>query len=450
MLNDLLIWVALLAALTFLVLDKWRGAGALVFGYFLILSLGHVPGVLAYIGPDIFGSDTDKTEATKIGFDVTLIGLTAFIVGAIAARILPMRTTSAKAFQPTSSHDVLFWLSRRMLITGIVAYFLIAPIVGHVPSLTSATSVVGELVVLGLWFWIYSAEGAKDSRQVLLIFAMLPLLPLSTLVSGGFIGFGTSWVLSIVAFYFVIARRRIWFYLAAPAVIFLGLSLFVTYAQQRDDIRELIWYQDSGLGQRLNQVSKLVTEFQFLDLFNYDHQDALDQRLNQNYLVGRGVIEHRQGTSKLWYGATVPLWAIIPRAIWPDKPAVGGSGELVSEFTGLDFAEGTSVGVGQVLEFYMNFGMAGVLVGFAGFGFILMRLDRALIWALAVQDTNKALKSGLFGLALLWPMGSLMEILVSACAAIIVAQLLVHSKFFVPVRPNSKLSGRTTRVTVRR
>jgi hypothetical protein len=280
----------------------------------------------------------------------------------------------------------------------------------------------------------------------LLIFAMLPLLPLSTLVTGGFIGYGTTWALSIVAFYFVIARRRIWFYMATPAVIFLGLSLFVTYAQQREDIRDVIWYQNAGIVQRLNQVSNLVTEFQFLDLSDEKHQFALDERLNQNFLVGMGVIGHRQGLSELKYGATVPFWAIIPRAIWPDKPPVGGSGDLVSEFTGITFAEGTSVGVGQVLEFYMNFGMAGVLVGFAVFGFILMRLDCAVMRALAMSDIHGALKSGLAGLALLMPMGSLMEILVSVCAAIFLAQLLVRSKFFVPSftqRPNAKLSGRS-------
>jgi hypothetical protein len=156
----------------------------------------------------------------------------------------------------------------------------------------------------------------------------------------------------------------------------------------------------------------------------------------------------RQGLSQLWYGATVPLWAIIPRAVWPDKSPVAGSGELVSEFAGITFAEGTSVGTGQVLEFYMNFGMAGGLIGFAGFGFILMRLDRAMSHALAVGDIDGALKSGLLGLSLLMPLGSLAEILVSLCAAFVVSQLLVRSKLFVPSftqRPNA-----TMRMTARR
>jgi hypothetical protein len=449
MLNDLLIWAALLAGLAFLVVDRRRGAGALVLAYFLILSLGHVPGVLVYLNPNMFWVNF---EATKIGFDVTLIGMTAFIAGAIAARIMPMRTTSAKAFQPTFSHDTLSWLSRRMLTMGISFYFLLSQISGFVPSSSAIISVGGELLIVGLWFWVYSAETAKESRQVLLIFAMLPLLPLSTLVTGGFIGFGTSWALSFVAFYFVIARRRIWFYIATPAVIFVGLSLFVTYAQQREDIRDVIWYQNAGLVQRLDQVSKLVTEFQLLDLSDEQHQFALDARLNQNFLVGMGVMAHRQGLNELWYGGTVPIWAVIPRAIWPDKPAVGGSGDLVEQFTGIEFAQGTSVGTGQVLEFYMNFGMAGVLVGFAILGFVLMRLDQGVMRGLATGNIHGVVQHALPGLALLQPMGSLLELVVSGVSGIVLAQLLARSKLLVPSftqSSNSKMSGRTRRTAVR-
>jgi hypothetical protein len=321
-----------------------------------------------------------------------------------------------------------------------------------VPSSTAIISVGGELLILGLWFWLYSAETAKNSRQILLIFAMLPLLPLSTLVTGGFIGFGTTWVLNIVAFYFVIARRRIWFYIATPAVIFLGLSLFVTYAQQREDIRDLIWYQNAGMAQRLNQVAKLVTEFQFLDLSDERHQFALDERLNQNILVGTGVTRHRQGWNELWYGGTIPIWAVIPRAIWPDKPGIGGSGDLVEQFTGIEFAEGTSVGTGQVLEFYMNFGMACVLVGFAILGFVLMRLDQWVMRALVIGNIHGVVELALPGLALLQPMGSLLEVIVSGVAAIVLAQLLVRSKLLVPSftqSSNAKMSGRTRRTAVR-
>jgi hypothetical protein len=288
----------------------------------------------------------------------------------------------------------------------------------------------------------------------LLILAMLPLLPLATLVTGGFIGYGTVWAISIVAFAFVIARRRIWFYLATAPVIFLGLSLFVTYYQQREEIRGVTWNPNTSLIERLDRVSALITDFQLLDLSDEKHLNALDERLNQNYLVGMGVMRHRDGGAELLYGATVPLWALIPRAIWPDKPGVGGGGDLVSEFTGVTFEPGTSVGVGQVLEFYMNFGMPGVLVGFVVFGFILMRLDQAVMRALAVRNIHGMVQSVLPGLILLAPLGNLLEVLVAVVAAIITAQLLVHSRLLdlppTTQRPNAKKSGQTMRVIARR
>ena len=292
--------------------------------------------------------------------------MTAFIVGAMAARILPQRTTSVKAYQQTASAQIFSRLGWRMLTIGIVSYFVVLPVSALVPSLTAVTSVLGTLLILGLWVQLDAAAATNNSRQTLLILATLPLLPLATLVTGGFIGFGTVWALSVVSFLFVIARRRLWFYLATPPVFFLGLSLFVTYAEQRNEIRDVIWYQNAGIMRRLDRVSTLVTDFQLLDLSNESHLNALDLRLNQNYLVGAGVMRHREGETELLYGATVPYWALIPRAIWPDKPAVGGGGDLVAQFTGINFAEGTSVGVGQVLEFYMNFGMPGVLCWVCG------------------------------------------------------------------------------------
>jgi hypothetical protein len=450
MLNDLLIWGALLVGLVFLVVDKRRGIGALTLAYFLGLSLGHVPGLLAYLDPDRIG---EAAEATKVGFDVTLIGMTAFIVGAMAARILPRRTTSAKVYQQTASADIFSRFGWRVLTMGIVSYFVLLPVSALVPSLTAIASALGTLLILGFWLQLYAAAIAHESRQTLLIFATLPLLPLATLVTGGFIGFGTVWALSVVAFSFVIARRRIWFYLAIPPVIFLGLSLFVTYFQQREDIRSVVWDENTSITQRLDKVSTLVTDFQLLDLSNERQLHALDERLNQNYLVGMGVMRHREGGAELWYGATVPVWALIPRAIWPDKPDVGGGGDLVSEFTGITFAEGTSVGVGQVLEFYMNFGMPGVLAGFAGLGFFLIRLDQGVMRALAIRNIHGVMQRVLPGLALLAPLGNLLEILVAVAAAIVTAQLVIHSKLLGSLqtpRPNAKLSGQTIGVVGRR
>src|SRR6516162_8271597 len=262
MLNDLLIWGALLLGLVFLVVDKRRKSGALTLAYFLTLSLGHIPGVLAYLDQGFF---VYSREATKVGLDMTLIGMMAFFVGAVA--VLPQRTTSVKAHQQAASADFFSRISWRMLTIGTIGYFVILPLAALVPSFSAIASVTGLLIMLGFWLRFYAA----DSRETLSTLAMVPLFPLSTLVTRGFLGFGTVWAVTMVAFCFVIARRRIWFYLASPVVIFLGLSLFVTYFQQRQYIRDVVWDENTTTMERLDKVTKLVTDFQFLDLSNDRH-----------------------------------------------------------------------------------------------------------------------------------------------------------------------------------
>src|SRR5206468_2294765 len=134
--------------------------------------------------------------------------------------------------------------------------------------------------------------------------------PLATLVTGGFLGYGVYWVLSVIGFLFVITRRRVWFYAGAPVAAFLGLSLFVTYMGQRAAIREVVWQEQAGMLERLDRVSAIVTDFQLLDLASPTHVAALDGRLNQNSLVGAAVIYHEGGAAPFAYGATVPPWAL--------------------------------------------------------------------------------------------------------------------------------------------
>jgi hypothetical protein len=417
MLNDIMLWGALLVVAVLLVVDRRKGIGALTLSYFLILSLGHVPGLLAFLDANKWDG-----EATKVGFEVTLIGMTAFVAGAIAARIL--RRTKAKPHQQISA-DVFARLGWRVLMIGIIAYFVLLPVSALVPSLTAVASALGSLLILGFWIRLY---GSATKREIFMVLALLPLLPLATLATGGFIGFGTAWALSITTFLFVIARRRIWFYLAIVPVVYFGLSLFVTYFGQRDEIRAVTWNENADVIERLNKVSKLATDFELLDLSNEKHLFALDARLNQNYLVGTGVMRHQEGEAELLYGATVPLWAFIPRVVWPDKPSVGGGQDWVSQFTGITFAAGTSVGIGQVLEFYMNFGIPGIVTGFAILGFILMRIDQGMMRAFAMRNIRAVVQFALPGLALIAPIGSLMEILVAVVSAIILAQLLVRSR----------------------
>src|SRR3954468_22435030 len=98
--TDLLIlWLGLLAILLAVAVGPpgrapLSRAGALTLAYFLDLSLIHVPGVLASFGTD---SGLADFVDTRLGFEVPLAGMAAFIAGAVAAR-LPGRTRPESAW----------------------------------------------------------------------------------------------------------------------------------------------------------------------------------------------------------------------------------------------------------------------------------------------------------------------------------------------------------------
>jgi len=425
MIDLLILWIGLLVALlAFAVGPPGRG-GALTLAYFLDMSLIHVPGVVVYLNASGLADIAD----TSHGFELTLAGMAAFVAGAVATRLAGQ--TLHKAIRRSPEHGVeLEGLAWRALLIGAGSYLLLSSVFGRLDSATSILSSFPNLLILGFWMLFYRTGSPANGRRRLLALGLLPLLPLTTLVTGGFLGYGVNWVLGVLAFYYVEARRRLWIFLASPLLVFIGLSLFVTYMSQREAIRDVVWYEQAGFFERLERVSQIITDFQLLDLSSDAHLAAIDDRLNQNELVGAAMARHRAGFYDFAYGGTVPLWGFVPRALWPDKPAVGGGGSLVSEYTGIPFGEGTSVGAGQVLELYVNFGIPGVLAGFTGLGFLLMWLDLGIMRAFAAGDLPSVLLRALPGLSLLQPGGNLLEILVAFIGAVLGAGVLLYSGVF--------------------
>jgi hypothetical protein len=112
---------------------------------------------------------------------------------------------------------------------------------------------------------------------------------------------------------------------------------------------------------------------------------------------------------------------LIPRALWPNKPIRAGSGDLVSIYTGLTFAQDTSVGIGHVMECYVNFAMPGIVVGFLLIGAVVVYVDRSARAWLDRGDAGRFAIWYLPGLSLLLVGGSFVEMTSSAAAALVIA-----------------------------
>jgi len=416
----LLAWLVLFAFLLLLILQDRRRCGALTLSYFLSLSLIHVPGALVYLHPSAGYAETLR------GMQLTVLGLAMFVAGVAFAQLHRYR---AHAVQPDLAPLDAGWMSaiaRKFSAIGIFVFFIAVPLAAEVPSSTAVLSPLVGLIVIGIWLWLCAAIVRGDRRKQVLILALLPLLPLSTLATIGFVSFSTQWVITVLAFFFVMSRRRLWMIVLMPFAFYLALSVFVAYLGERNSIRDLIWYEEADLSARMERIGDIFTHFELLDLDNPKHAEALDARLNQNALVGAAAFNLDGGSVDFAYGATVPWWAVIPRAIWPEKPEIGGGRSIVSDFTGLYFPEGTSVGAGQVLEFYVNFGTIGVVIGFFVWGFALITFDRRIMHAMAKADMPLLLRYSMVGLTLVNPGGNLLEIIIAAIGAYISSPMILY------------------------
>jgi hypothetical protein len=168
---------------------------------------------------------------------------------------------------------------------------------------------------------------------------------------------------------------------------------------------------------------------------------AIEGRLNQNYLVGAAV-EHTGVTAVYADGGT--LWlavlALVPRALWPEKPVTAGSMGLVAEYTGLRFARGTSVGLGTILELYINFRRTGVLLGCLLLGIVAGVVDRRARLRLDAGDTTGFAQWFLPALPVLNVGGSFVEMTAASAAAWFLIWGINRSVLAPPVRDPTRRS----------
>jgi hypothetical protein len=414
----LLAWLGALAALA--TGRQWRkfpGTG-LVLAYALNLWMIHWVAPALYLLP---WYNRYPPQVVEAGLEQSLYGLAAFAFGSLVLAPLLMKAGLAPSVRQRMQIDSR--LPKAYVAIGAASYALLSLGVGAIPSATALVSTGQQLVVvgLGLCCWFELRTGSR-SRLAFWIGITL-LLPLVTIVTRGFIGYGAVAALTVLILISQFTKARPVVVAAGVLLIYVGLSVFVTYMRDRGDIRGAVW-GGQPLQARLAQLQKTASDFEWFDYTNNDHLTYIDTRLNQSYLAGLAVTRVSEG-GEYAYGRTIweALIALIPRAIWPDKPLEAGSGGMVTEYTGLRFIEGTSVGIGHVMEFYVNFGTLGTIVGFLAMGMLITILDLSAVERLAANDLHGFVLWYLPGLSLLQVGGSLVEAIVSAVAGVVVALL---------------------------
>ena len=419
----LLAWVLVGLAAALKSRDPARHGVGLTLTFVLNMAMNHWFGAVVCLLPWYLPSGADFVAT---GFELSTLGIIGFAVGCFAVAPFVVPDHDDGAAEPVNIWPWHPRVLRMYALVGIGSYVAMALGAGRVPSLTAVLSVGFNfvLVALCLAMWYAQLRG-EHTRQHLLLAAAFTL-PFFTMVTQGFLGYGIGYLILVFSFYLLLSRHRVKLLLVSLPLAFLGLSFYVTYMRDRNEIRETVW-GGQAYESRVDAIWRMCTTMEIFDPFDTKHLGRIDVRLNQNRLVGAAALR-LQNTHGYARGETLwmALLAVIPRAIWAEKPEYAGSMDLVSRYTGITFAEGTAVGMGPIFELEINFGRVGVFLGMLLLGVIIGLADRKAGAALRFDDPLTFGKWFLIGIIMQNAIGSFAETTASLAAALILASLVNH------------------------
>ena len=382
--------------------------------YLYSLLLIHVPGAFAHVA----GADfLPNSDLVNVAMRYTALSTIFFVLGCWWGHAPGPHDIPTKGNVDRST----FWWY--CVIGGWVLVFGLTPLY-DIPSFNALGNRGGSIWMLGVLLGMRDAFQRSDRKGIVTWVCALLVFPAAFLVLGGFLSYGSAAII-VVCSVLTVSTRSCWRVVLGIVVFtYIGLSIYINYFEHRTEIRKEAW-SDVSYREKLDTVVNSFVEFQLFDPSDPQHLIDLDERLNQNYFVGlaarridRGQVAFLKGES-LWEG----LIALVPRIFWPEKPVYGGSPQIVSKMTGLRFSSRTSIGVGNVMELQINFGVPGIAVGFLVLGWAIGKLDLKAAIAERRGDLGSAIMYFLPCVAMIQPNGSIVEITGGAAAAFVAAYL---------------------------
>jgi hypothetical protein len=394
------------------ILRRGRLSVGLPIAYLFILLFMHVPGAIAHVLAEQYLA---ATEATAIGIWYTSIGAASFVFGTWLSRYRNIET-NAKNEPKFDLGFAIFCLVMGYAVTYGFRFAITSPSIGAV------IEKAGGIWVLGVLIGLAAAIKRGNMTGIIIWLLVMSIYPLFVLLVGGFLSFGSTPIFIILTAIAVSTKSNLRVFLGIVIGSLLFFHLFLSYFQNRDSIRNAVW-GGQAMESRIESSLRILTDIEIFDPNNLSHLNALDQRLNQNFFVGRAAQRIESGEVSFLYGRS--LWegvlALVPRIVWPDKPVFAGSPAVVMEMTGFVVNDSTTYGVGNVMELYINFGVPSLVIGFVMFGVLFGWLDLKSAVARRDGEFGNMILYFLPAAAMIHPLGSLVELTSGGAAAFLAA-----------------------------
>lgn len=349
-----------------------------VTAYIFYHNMGYVPGRF-------------YSDAMQEAMILSIAGLAAVTLGFRISLHLFRNSIQAKTFQPATDYNI------QRLFTLTLVGFAVSYVVDIAPKSIwfGGAQIIENLLALRFvpyFMLLVAAIGRRRHYRYLILATAFVILPQ---LLTGFSDFKEILFVILIA---LLARWRPWIRtkrqsrenwrmlvfgsLGAVALLYMGM---VWNGGIKQEWRDRIW---SGVITE-SPIERMSMFFEISGRV----VKKLDMTTAAEYLVARltsGEIFFAQVTERV--PSTVDhengrlLWmavqnAITPRFLFPDKPNLGGDSWLVRKYAGVSVAgdeSGASIGLGYMAEFYVDFGIPGVLglsllwgmVGGAGIGLL--------------------------------------------------------------------------------
>lgn len=339
-------------------------------GLFQVICFGLSPFLLPLGWPDApplvyWGGKLVLTGEPIETLVLVLVGTVALIVGFLVLRRAGLGWLPVPRIRERAGGNATV-----LLLTGLTLAhlaFMFFPAVARLPSIGQFLDPVGYVVFSALLILLLK----RKTRGFYTFLASVALV--STIAARlGTFNF-TQMMLPCLCIVAALAYTRA-YRLASVLGVMLVLSL------PAYEITSSVRYTQGGI---MKKAEKLVlTVHGYINGVRRDSFSATQttvRRISHTWVFAH-VVSKSPDDVPYWGGHTYkPLFtAMVPRAIWPDKPRETTGGQFGKRYELLPPISKTSLNLPWHIETYVNFGTLGVVIGMALIGAFLAVLDKLL------------------------------------------------------------------------
>ena len=238
--------------------------------------------------------------------------------------------------------------------------------VGWISSITSFTTYIKYAAVFCFLF-------QTSWRHYLVIVFVYLQLAVTVLRGGVFIDF---LVWSTFLFFFVCLKFRIPFWLRL-GFIFIAAPVLILIQNTKSDYRQETWKKnkEGGISLFSEIAGKKSERDEDLPFSKSEGVMRTVARLNQGWHLGLTLrqVPRKQAFANGAEMASDVVSAVIPRLVFPEKKSVH-TNEKFRKYTGHKLPKNTSMTIGILGDFYVNFGRWSSLIALFIFGAVIARL----------------------------------------------------------------------------